>query len=402
MFSRLTQSSKPDKTPPGYRTVGRWALIRSQDGLFGTISHDRHRMRRTALAPHFSKSKIREVEPIIRSKVSLLKSKMLDRAATGEILNLQRVYAALSLDIISQHTLGESWEALERPDLGGGIVDAINGLLVLHPWGRAFPFALRQAEGIISWFLSLQDGNKDYGSSLPGYFRYQKHAVARVVARAKEQEKPKTSKDTPLLEKVIRESSLPESEKSVYRMAAETNVLISAGTETTARTLAIMHYYILSRPNVHSRLLAELRSVMPAPGAPVPSTDELERLPYLVGVVLESLRISDSVPSRLHRVAPNEDLRYGECVIPRGTTFGQSSWFIHNDPNCFPEPHLFNPDRWSGPDAERQRRYLIPFGRGTRMCIGLNLAYAELYVATAMFVSDLDMELFETTDRDVM
>jgi hypothetical protein len=50
---------------------------------------------------------------------------MLERAETGEILNLQRVYAALSLDVISQHTLGESWEALERPDLGGGIVDSI-------------------------------------------------------------------------------------------------------------------------------------------------------------------------------------------------------------------------------------------------------------------------------------
>jgi cytochrome P450 len=254
---------------------------------------------------------------------------------------------------------------------------------------------------LISWFLSFQDDNKDYGSSLPGYFRYQKHAVARVVARAAEEEKPGSSKDTPLLEKVLRESNLPESEKSVYRMAAETNVLISAGTETTARTLAIAHYYILSRPEIHSRLLAELRSVMPTSGSPVPSTDELERLPYLVGVVLESLRISDSVPSRLHRVAPDEDLKYGEIVIPRGTTFGQSNWFIHYDPSYFPEPHLFNPDRWSDPD-ERQRlqRYLIPFGRGTRMCIGLNLAYAEIYQTLAMLVN-LDMELFETTDRDV-
>jgi cytochrome P450 len=346
---------------------------------------------------------------------------MLDRAETGEVLTLQRVFAALSLDIISQHTLGESWEALERPDLGGGIVDAIQGLLILHPWGRAFPFIVRNLEGyvrrcarrsvmnklltlssLISWFFSLQDGNTDYGSSLPGYFRYQKHAVARVVARAAEEKKPGSSKDTPLLEKVIRESSLPESEKSVYRMAAETNVLISAGTETTARTLAIASYYILSRPDVHSRLLAELRTVIPTPGSPVPSTDELERLPYLVGVVLESLRISNSVPSRLHRVAPDEDLKYGEIVIPRGTTFGQSNWFIHTNPDYFPEPHLFHPDRWSGPDAERLRgRYLIPFGRGTRMCIGLNLAYAELYITLAMLVGDLDLEIYETTERDV-
>ena len=225
--------------------------------------------------------------------------------------------------------------------------------------------------------------------------------MAKVVARAAAEEKPGSSRDTPLLEKVIRESNLPESEKSVYRMSAETNVLLSAGTETTARTLAVAHYYILSRPDVHSRLLKELRTVMPVPGAPVPSTDELERLPYLVGVALEALRISDSVPSRLHRVAPDEDLRYGDTVIPRGTTFGQSNWFIHTDPDIFPEPNFFNPDRWSGPDSERQRRYLIPFGRGTRMCLGLNLAYAELYITLAMVVSDLEMELFETTERAV-
>jgi cytochrome P450 len=358
-------------------------------------------MRRSALAPYFSKQRIREVEPIIRRKVALLKSKMLERAETGEILNLQRVYAALSLDVISQHTLGESWEALERPDLGGGIVDSIQGLLHLHPWGRAFPFIVRNLEGAVSWILSFQDGGQDYGSSLQGYFRYQKDTVAKVVARAKEQEKPGASADAPLLEKVIRESALPDQEKTVYRMSAETNVLISAGTDTTARTLAIAHFFIISRPDVHSRLLAELRSVMPTPGAPVPPWAELERLPFLSGVVLESLRVSDSVPSRLHRVAPDEDLQYGECVIPRGTTFGQSNWFIHNDPDCFPDPKSFSPERWLGPDADRQRRHMVAFGRGTRMCLGLNLAYAEIFITLAMLVSDLDLELFETTDRDV-
>jgi cytochrome P450 len=255
--------------------------------------------------------------------------------------------------------------------------------------------------GLISLIISFQDGGKDYGSSLQGYLRYQKDAVGRVVKRAKEQEKPGSSKDTPLLEKVIRESALPESEKSVYRMAAETNVLISAGTDTTARVLAIASFYIYSRPDVHSRLLGEIRTVMPTPGSPIPSTDELERLPYLVAVVLESLRVSDSVPGRLARVAPDEDLVYGQYVIPRGTTFGASNWFTHNDPNCFPDPGSFQPERWLGRDAERQRRYLVPFGRGTRMCLGLNLAYAEMYIALAVVVSDLELELFETTERAV-
>ena len=112
--------------------------------------------------------------------------------------------------------------------------------------------------------------------------------------------------------------------------------------------------------------------------------------------------MANSVPGRLSRIAPDEDLRYGDVVIPRGTTFGSSNWFLHNNSACFPEPQLFQPDRWLSSDAERQRRYLVPFGRGTRMCIGMNLAYMEIYHTLATIISDVEMELFETADRDVM
>jgi cytochrome P450 len=338
---------------------------------------------------------------MIQEKVDLLKSKLLDRAETGEILNLQRVYAALSLDIITQHALGESWEALERPDLGAAITNAIQMLLVVHPFGRAFPLAMRIMEGSISWLVNRFEDDNDYGSSPAGFLRYIRKATAKVVDRASDEKDLEPSAKAPVIYKIVRESNLPESEKSLSRMAAETVVLTGAGTDTTARTLAIAQYYILSDPAVHARLFAELRTVIPAPGAPVPSHDALERLPYLTGIILESLRLGNSAPTRLARIAPDEDLRYENVVIPRGTTFGQSNWFIHTDPACFPDPQAFIPDRWSGPDAERQRRYLVPFGRGARMCLGLNLAYSEIYHALATIISDVEMELFETTDRDI-
>jgi cytochrome P450 len=222
-----------------------------------------------------------------------------------------------------------------------------------------------------------------------------------VYDRAAAEKDTEFSGEAPIIYKVVRESNLPEAEKSLSRMAAETVVLTSAGTDTTARTLAIAQYHILSNPAIHARLLAELRTVIPAPGGAIPSHDALEKLPYLTGIILESLRLGNTVPQRLARIAPDEDLRYGDFIIPRGTTFGQSNWFLHFNPDCFPEPEAFVPDRWSGPDAERQRRYLVPFGRGTRMCLGLNLAYAEMYRALATVVSDVEMELFETTDRDI-
>jgi cytochrome P450 len=358
-------------------------------------------MRRSALAPFFSKRKIRDLEPMIQKKVELLKTKLLDRAETGEVLDMQRVYAALSLDIITQHALGESWEALERPDLGAAITNAIQMLLVIHPYGRAFPFAMRIIEGSVSWLINrLEDGNDYYGSPA-GFLRYIRKVTAKVVDRASREKDWEPSAQAPIIYKILRESSLPESEKSLSRMASETVVLTGAGTDTTARTLAIAQYYILSDPEVHGRLLAELRAVIPVPGAAIPSLDTLERLPYLTGIIQESLRLGNSVPTRLSRIAPDEDLRYGDCVIPRGTTFGQSNWFMHTNPDCFPEPQSFIPERWSSPDAERQRRYLVPFGRGTRMCLGLNLAYSEMYQALATIVSDIEMELFDTTERDI-
>lgn len=338
---------------------------------------------------------------MIQEKVDLLKSKLLDRAVTGEILDMQRVYAALSLDIITQHALGECWEALERPDLGSAITNAIQMMLVMHPFGRAFPFAMRIIEGSLSWLVNKIEKDSDYGSSPAGFLRYIRKATTRVFDRATVEKAAGPSADAPIIYKIVRESTLPDSEKSLGRMAAETVVLTAAGTDTTARTLAIAQYFILSDPAVHARLLAELRTVIPHPGAAIPSHDTLERLPYLTGILMESLRLGNTVPGRLSRIAPEEDLRYKDIVIPRGTTFGQANWFMHTNPDCFPDPQSFIPDRWSGPDAERQRRYLVPFGRGTRMCLGLNLAWSEMYRALATIVSDIEMELFETTARDI-
>jgi cytochrome P450 len=72
------------------------------------------------------------------------------------------------------------------------------------------------------------------------------------------------------------------------------------------------------------------------------------------------------------------------CVhAPKQTVISMSNWFMHRDPTAFPDPDRFDPERWldSDPSAVRLReRYLVPFSRGSRMCIGQALAMCELYV----------------------
>ena len=70
--------------------------------------------------------------------------------------------------------------------------------------------------------------------------------------------------------------------------------------------------------------------------------------------------------------------------------------------NVFPDSQLFNPDRWLNKSVagnnrqEPLSRYLVSFSKGTRACIGQNLAWAELYIALATVFRRVDFELFET------
>jgi cytochrome P450 len=76
---------------------------------------------------------------------------------------------------------------------------------------------------------------------------------------------------------------LPAAEKTVHRLADEGNILIGAGSETTAQVLSVMFYHLISNPSVLDKLKEELLTVMPQPETEV-SWEGLEKLPYLVSV----------------------------------------------------------------------------------------------------------------------
>jgi cytochrome P450 len=173
-------------------------------------------------------------------------------------------------------------------------------------------------------------------------------------------------------------------------------------------------FYLLSQPGTLKKLKAELRTVFKGPASPV-RLATLEQLPYLTGCVQECIRLSYGVCSRLQRIAPDETLVFNDSkkdwFIPPGTPVGMTSILVHHDESIFPESRKFLPERWIGrPNLDK---YLLSFSKGTRICIGINLAYAELYLALArVFTSygsnevklETDagyLELFETTAWDI-
>ena len=196
---------------------------------------------------------------------------------------------------------------------------------------------------------------------------------------------------------------LPPSEKSLPRLVQEAQSLVGAGTLTSTHMLSITTYHILANPPILSRLTTELAEAIPDAATPC-SWQNLERLPYLGAVINEGMRVSYGSVHRLQRVHPDIALTFREWTIPPGTPVGMDTLHMHNDPAMFPEPRRFDPCRWMGPEKEQRQKQLFNFGRGTRQCVGMNLALAEIHMALATVFRNLGtkMQLYDTDrERDV-
>ena len=79
---------------------------------------------------------------------------------------------------------------------------------------------------------------------------------------------------------------------------------------------------------------------------------------------------------------------------------------MHHDERVYPDSFAFKPERWlnnpKGPDGRKNlQHYMTSFGKGTRMCLGMNLAYAEITLAIASLFRLFEFSLFDTDRSDV-
>jgi cytochrome P450 len=159
----------------------------------------------------------------------------------------------------------------------------------------------------------------------------------------------------------------------------EVLTLFLAGHETTSHALTWTFWLLSQNPEHEARLHAELDAVL---GDRAPTVGDLERLPYTEAVVAESMRLYP--PAYVISRMANEDAHIGEWEVPAESEVLVWIWFAHHDARWFAEPDAFRPERFlPGAPAPPACAYL-PFGAGTRTCIGKRFATMEaaLVVAT--------------------
>ncbi|KAL2802197.1 cytochrome P450 [Aspergillus granulosus] len=365
--------------------------------MVATVGHEHHRVRRGLLGSYFSRRALKKAELIIEQNVGRLLVRFRSALEDHEVLPLQRVFAALAADIVSQYCYGASQGYLEQKVFQNQMIDAVNYVMSMCHINKSFPIIPKLLRCVPVGLL------EKLGLQMADVI-----AVRNLIRRqaAKSLDKEWSSHDNSVLSKnvfdAIAAANVPKQEKTLRRLEEEGAALFGAGIETTARALTVAMFHLINDEAMRCKLRHELKQVMPAPTSR-PTWAELEQLPYLTGVVNESLRLSFGLVARSPRVSPVESLVYGEYVIPPGTPVSQSAYFVHMNSQVFPEPESFDPERWTkaAENGQYLNRFLVSFSKGSRQCLGMNLAYAELYLTLATVIRLVDMKLVDTTINNI-
>jgi len=159
----------------------------------------------------------------------------------------------------------------------------------------------------------------------------------------------------------------------------EAMTLYLASHETTALTLTWSWYLLSQHKRVEDKLVSEWQRVL---AGKMPSADDVARLPYTSSVIAESMRLFP--PVYVVGREATTDLELGGYRVKRGYTVLMSQWVNHRDPEYFPDPEAFRPERWENGLAKRIPKFAYyPFGGGQRICVGNSFALMEAAIILA-------------------
>jgi unspecific monooxygenase len=158
--------------------------------------------------------------------------------------------------------------------------------------------------------------------------------------------------------------------------------LLIAGHESTSIAMAWALEQILPRPDVVARITEELRTTI---GDGLPQAEHLPRLEYLDAVIRESLRIRTIFPFVVRKV--KRPVMIGGREYPPGVILCPCNHLVHHNPDLYPEPRRFRPERFL--ERKFAPHEWFPFGGGNRVCLGMPFALYEMKVVLSTLFSQL-------------
>ncbi len=336
------------------------------DRSFMLADGDRHQRQRQLLAPPFHGERMRAYGQDIRKITQQVSNEWQIGKPFDIRESMQEITLRVILRVVFGLDQGQLFEELRR-----SLSDLLN--FISSPlMSSAFFFRFMQ---------------KDLGAWSPwGWILQQRQKIDRLIYALLQERRAESHHNRQDILSLMMAARYEDGQgMSDEELHDELMTVLVAGHETTASALTWAFYWVDHLPAVREKLLQELDNL-----GINPDPSSVAKLPYLTAVCQETLRIYPIAINAFLRIVktPIEIMGY---KLPEGTAIIPSIYLAHHREEVYPQPKQFQPERF----LERQfspYEYL-PFGGGSRRCIGMAFAQYEMKIVLATILSDFQVSL---------
>nr|AAI13144.1 Cytochrome P450, family 3, subfamily a, polypeptide 16 [Mus musculus] len=327
---------------------------------------------RALLSPTFTSGNLKEMFPVIEQYGDILVKYLRQEAEKGKPVAVKDVLGAYSMDVIISTTFGVNIDSLNNPE--DPFVENAKKVLrfdYFDPLSLSvalFPFLTPIYE-----MLNICMFPKDS-------IEFFKKFVDRMTENRLDSKQKHRMDFIYLMMEAYNKSKDKDSHKALseIEITAQSIIFIFAGYETTSSILSFTVYSLATHPDIQKKLQEEIDEALPNKAPP--TYDTVMAMEYLDMVLNETLRLYP-ITNRLQRVC-KKDVEINGIYIPKGSTVIIPSYVLHHDPQHWPEPEEFQPERFSKENKGSIDPYVyLPFGNGPRNCIGMRFALMNMKLA---------------------
>jgi cytochrome P450 len=346
-------TAPPDVLHPGEGSrvleplVGRHSVI--------LLDEDPHMEQRKLMLPAFHGERMERLADLV-TEVS---EQEIGRWETAEPIELYPRLQALTLEVILRAVFGL--------DPGPRLDTLRERLSTLLAFGDSPVTLLPEPP---KWLLKLTDRT----GPLKGFMRIRDDVDRLMFEQIAERRQDGKDRDD-VLATLLAAKHEDDSPMSDEEIRDELITLLAAGHETTASTLAWAFERLAREHAVRRRLIAEIDS----------GDDDA----YLTATIQETLRRRPVLPNTEPRLV-KRPVEVGGWLYPEGCALVANGWLVHHDPDLYPDPFAFRPERFL--DEPPGTYTWIPFGGGRRRCLGAGFAMLEMTVVLPAVLRAYEVE----------
>lgn len=347
------------------------------DALFGealfSLKGKRWKKTRTKLSPGFSSSKLKSMFKIVEEKAKIFDTYFDEASKSGSPVPIKDTFARFTTDIVASFGFGIESNTMKNPNsefrniLKHAFLYSKIGALkfiaafVDLPLFKWFPLSTSSPEAVAFFQDCVHSVIKDRQNNPDRIVRHDYMDLLLQIA-----DNELKSEDTDAID---------------FNIVSQAFTFLAAGFETTSTTLTYAMYHLALDSMIQDKLRLEIQESVTETNGEL-SYETLQKVEYLKMVISETLRLYPSMPLIDRTCTLPYTIPGSNIVIDKGVFVYSSILGIHKDPDIYPNPEVFDPERFSEENKNKRHKFAyIPFGEGPRVCIGKRMAILVLQIA---------------------